>query len=108
MASTILLIFNYTMVLYVVTELILLTFQWRTYRKTGHSSLFALAVSSIFGLLYLAALFATRKYWPPGHGPLAIYLVGAGFLTIQSVVGIIGVRSLFRAFEKASSKSSQL
>lgn len=107
MASNILLIFDYTMVLYVVTELILLTLQWRTYRKTGHSSLYVLAVSSIFGLLYLAALFAARKFWSPGHDPLAIYLVGATFLTIQSLVGLIGVRSLFRAFEQASSKNVQ-
>ena len=105
MTSNILLISNYMMLVGLVTQLILLTLQWRTYQKTGHSSLRLIAISTIFGLLNIAILFGARKFWASGHDPSALYLISACFLTVQSLAGIVGVWSLFRAFEHVSSKS---
>ena len=103
MTNSLALVSNYLIGVALVTQLILLGMQWNTYRKTGHSSLRLLFIATLFGLLYLAAYFAARKFWAAGHNPLAIYLLAAALITLQSVIGLFGTRSLFRAFERASS-----
>jgi hypothetical protein len=105
MTNSLLFISNYVIAIGVVAQLALLTLQLKTYRKTGHSSLRTISFATVFGLLYIAVFFAARKFWATGHNPLSLYVLAAALVTLQSVVGIIGVRSLFRAFERAMAPS---
>jgi len=84
-----------------VAQAILLALQWRTYRNTGHASLRTIAISTVLGLVYVGISYVTFEYSRTGHNPLALYLLSAAVLTLQMIIGIAGVRSLFRAFEQA-------
>ena len=96
------LISNYIILVGVITNIALIALQVSTFRKTKHSSLVVMAISSIIGLLYILVAYGARQYWAAGHDPLALYLVAAVLLTTQSIVGVLSVLSLFRAFEQAS------
>ena len=101
MAHELLLVSNYMNLTGLTAQSILLALQWGTYRKTRHTSLRTIAVSTVLGLAVIVSSFAAQQYWISGHSPLGLYLVCAILLTLQMVIGILGVRSLLRAFEQA-------
>ena len=85
-------------------QIVVITLQLRTYKRTGHSSLLLLAVSTACGILYLVFAYAPQFVAIDVNVRWSLHLVVAGLLTIQSLVGIWGVKSLLSAFEETSAQ----
>jgi hypothetical protein len=79
-------------------QLTLLVLQLRTYRRTGHSSLLALATGSALAILYLGGSFAASLYASKPVVLERLYLALVILFTATAGLGIWGARSLFRAF----------
>lgn len=94
---------NYLITVGVTTQIILITLQLGAFRKTKHPSLAVMSVASAFNVLYVLISYGARHFRASGHNPLALYLLAAALLTVQSVILVGSVSSLFRAFERAYS-----
>jgi tellurite resistance protein TehA-like permease len=101
MTHNVSLVANYMALVGLVTNLVLLALQFGAYRKTKHSSLAVMAVATTIALLNVLAFGGARAFWAPSHIPLAFYVAMASLLSIQSVMALLGLRWLFRAFEQA-------
>lgn len=80
-----------------------LAFQFKAYRATGHKSLRLLLVSTVLTLVSIPlGLIIQYMFWKPIA--TSLYWLMAMLTTVEMIVGVLGVRFLLLAFQSSAEK----